>query len=681
MAALENHYDSILTERKGENVRDAIIKAAKALKLYANNAETLGGTPASDFLPSSEYWQLWEDVNKELASAVASDFENDSDIRPGGTKSRYLVTSGEIYNIFDNYVRPSLVAILKYEIDPISDKPMKEAINYYLNEMNKAKEQMAVAIKAKGGSIKKDASLADFATEINGIANDKVIETEPKSVDQNNQTIDANEEHNRKPTDPHYAYSKVTANIRPNYKTLSINQNDVEYTIDAESKKEPWNDPIEGFNSVTVNVPNGKSSSTSSRASRSTGKKGVVVTDEDIMSSKEITDKSSHTASEDNVKGWASVTVNVELEPIKEGDTFKVEFVVDGNIIDTQEVHPYERARCTAEFETTKEQDGTTYVFSGWSPPPISVISDMTCVAGWRPAKASETEEISDSWTTIISNAGAPYDIGKYKKLPLGNNKGTLYMQKVFEGEDGTTSTWISMNCMPAVTGGAYGVYYNWWHSAEREYLNNGFFTDLLASSGDAKALAEYIQPVLKRSIGYCEGELGFAEIETFDRVWVPSLHEISGVPSSSVINNLIECSVSGIDPKTKNRAWTRNQLPWYYSYICDFIGNEKENTTAHYGDVYGSASWEYDYDVPDPMASSGGGPNHSNIHPVFDSDKVKKKDLGYANDITYMLRSVHCGPSTTISHIYRPLKDAISDTGEFTTIQQYAAIPIGFCL
>lgn len=674
MADIDNYYDTILTTgKKGEVVRDAIIDAAKLLKKAANNAYYLEGIPYSDFAISTDYYQMVEDIEKDYGWANSSDFETDSNVTEGGPMSTYFVTAGNIYNLLNDYLRPSLRAILKYDVDPASTYKMKEAIEYYIGQMKDARDRMFEATRARNGKVSSDDTLEKLGEAIRNLENASRVEVSELSVTENHKTHDANI--NRKPADPHYAYSKVTVNINPKTLTKNIRENDVTYT--AADEYASSTDPYEGYSSVTVNIPGGKSANASpSSSSRTTGKDGVIVDDQDMMSSKEITERRSYSASEDGVLGWKNIKVNVELEEIPEGETFEVSFYVDEELVQTVPVLPFERARCTAEFNRTKYVDGHQYVFAGWSPNPNKVICDMECVAGWKPSNGEEGKEITDDWATIVSNSGAPYNIGDWKRLTLSTNE-VLIMEKVYEGEDGTVSTWLSKNVY-----GSMPLYDGWWSSPARAYLN-GEFLDLL-KNGDGGDLYDFISPVMKRSIGGIPDlYVGVMEIETLDRIWIPSIQEVFGICPEETVNNMMYGTFSGIDPNTGNREYGRPMPYAWTEYYTNYLGDP--HYTVTYSQTFGNSTWSIYY--PDgPYPNSGGGPYGTNIYPsLADPSKAIKNDITDTSPNVYMLRSNYrlerSYGTTSIGRSNIPA--IISRTGVFAEGSRNGsyAVPIGFCL
>lgn len=277
-------------------------------------------------------------------------------------------------------------------------------------------------------------------------------------------------------------------------------------------------------------------------------------------------------------------------------------------------------------------------------------------------------------------------------------------MQKVAEGEDDTTSTWVSMNCMDGVNYGS-DIYVNWWTSKEREYLNNGFLDALSTASGGAGQLVDYIIPVVKDSIGRSIDSSGIMEIETIDRIWVPSATEMFGKRPESKITKLIESAISGFSPVNSSKQWYRlnsvynaNQYGWAFK----MFGNE--NTSYDYSGAFGGANWDYVYPTPQsvtkPPSPSGpyggvnaiGGPTLKATPST--ASKYVRKNKSNTSDVNYMLRSIGDSSDVFVNEVYsganpgtprRVYRDFISSSGAHYTDDgsalQGAYFPFGFCL
>lgn len=181
-----------------------------------------------------------------------------------------------------------------------------------------------------------------------------------------------------------------------------------------------------------------------------------------------------YNAVDDGVDAYDKVEVHI-------GDTapYTVKFFDDDmqTVLKTDANVPYDGSTsCTL-------LDGTTIggkYFKGWNPAPVKVHNDMNCYPMRGECIISPTE-IQDDWDTICANKGEPYPLGSYHSLVLTNNFSfthryynldksayqdvthtgnygiTLLMYKVAEGEDNSTSTWLSASLI------SLGDYTNSW--------------------------------------------------------------------------------------------------------------------------------------------------------------------------------------------------------------------------
>jgi hypothetical protein len=231
------------------------------------------------------------------------------------------------------------------------------------------------------------------------------------------------------------------------------------------------------------------------------------------------------------------------------------------------------------------KQSGKRFV--GWDPKPINVTEDMDVIAKF----SSETftyakTAIQDSWETICENGGKGYPIGSYKDLefnpfdrsgevllkftsasgapeviPIPNEatqSQTIRMVKVYEGEEGTDSTWLSYTNNffgPTASGVVLGrtsrdipitLYSDplknykeriidsklgWYSSYIRQAFNTVVF-DAIKEPAVKKA----IRPVVKYRPGHYkipEGDVwnligcSMTNVQTLDLIWIPSMMEV----------------------------------------------------------------------------------------------------------------------------------------------------------
>lgn len=236
--------------------------------------------------------------------------------------------------------------------------------------------------------------------------------------------------------------------------------------------------------------------------------------------------------------------------------------------------------------------------FKQWEPSVLNVQADTN----FYPVFVQVGLEIEDDWDTICENSGSEYGVGDYKTLPvveygipyiisggpLNNrtdatsyvynfekSKVNIVMEKVAEGEGGTTSTWIckvpvSEAKLPmhtfdddavlshlkkylnngltppsltvpigeGVTWDDISRYYSdissnidlqsrfwskWENSFARRYLNEIIFPSVHT------AVVEHVSSVTKNSCGYDGSGLLVSDIQTTDKFWLLSASECKG--------------------------------------------------------------------------------------------------------------------------------------------------------
>lgn len=299
----------------------------------------------------------------------------------------------------------------------------------------------------------------------------------------------------------------------------------------------------------------------------------------DVLPQKTITTNGEYDAMQDDGRmGYAHVTVNV---PGGGGGPFTVLFLDDeGNVLKKQKNVPYGGyASCT-------ELDGTILnglYFKGWNPMPKNVQFNMTC----RPVRGDYVitpGEIADDWETIVADGGAHYPLGSYKPLvitvpadanfqhvvnnvcvyngssimgyydnaiyqtnsiPLCNI--ALHMVKVAEGEDGSTSSWLSDGLINVQALGFQNVEYaqadfqtnigictDWINHPFRKWLNENLYDAMPIAIKNAikdvdKAFKSYnIAP----EVGWHQslGGVQLLDKSSIDKIWVPSMAEMKTI-------------------------------------------------------------------------------------------------------------------------------------------------------
>lgn len=300
----------------------------------------------------------------------------------------------------------------------------------------------------------------------------------------------------------------------------------------------------------------------------------------DLMEERKITKNGEYEALLDGYDGYAKVVVDVSGV---DTDTFTCTFV-DENGTPLRTV-PNIPSGGWCSDNGLRPVSASGKAFQGWNPAPNDIRYNIICrPTYYEPQQA--VGEITDDWATIVANKGEPYPIGAYKTLPLiitGNElltpspdsyfepgDGTIVspiaanmtqpiMMKVANGEDVSTSSWISINAgVPDFIASifqrnismdqyywdsfswfsGYRHHHNWIITEEtgkrfgwptcmmRYYLNNDFLS----------CFPDYIRqalvPVIKKTgTVYVDGggtPTNDHFTETLDTIWVPSVREIT---------------------------------------------------------------------------------------------------------------------------------------------------------
>lgn len=530
---LETFFNQILNSEGGEEVRDAIINAARNLQKITSNTNSLNGVPAENFATSKEYLDYVTQIKGK--AAVGHDpeihglfeFDTYEDIQDDSyaITSENVMTSGNLYAILVNKIRPSLAYIMNYENDPEAAEPnSRAAIQAYIESLNEAKRAITKALKSKGyqdpetfvyKSLKPDEAkdFREFKDLIHKIGNGT-----PSLISGGTFT-----EQKEYEAGDGKAYTSFKIQCDDYIQNQSFNENKT-YTPD-QGKLFP--------KTISVNV-NTRSSVRTGIGGRTTGSGTDDMTDEGFMQNVEIVENGTWSAADMGANGWLSITTNVSVPDVT-GKEFTVNWMCDGKSYGSSKVEAYGVARFDGDTDSITPPSGHEgETFWMWEPSPVFVVSDMTCEARFKPIQEEAVDrEIDDDWATICSTRGAAYEIGEYKTLSIGNingyNYGNITFQKVAEGEDSTTSTWVSKSVHSVRTG--YGNEATQWpDSPLRAFLNGKFINDLNDGNTDCQLIAKMAIPVRKKTLTKFKNcSIIYSEMESVDTFWIPSAREMVG--------------------------------------------------------------------------------------------------------------------------------------------------------
>lgn len=258
----------------------------------------------------------------------------------------------------------------------------------------------------------------------------------------------------------------------------------------------------------------------------------------------------------------------------------------------------------TGSTPTSTQGSATDYPFEGWNPASATVQGDTVFTAKF--GVPVEVAEITDSWDTIIANIDngtykTAYKVGNYKPLDLGT-EGTINMQivaidadELANGSGYAPLTFVGMELLntnhrmnPSLTpasapydegtGGVGG-----WKKCEmRAYLKNTI-KPLIPSNVKSR-----INNVTKYSQSFdTSGAYGIAA--STEDIWIPSLHEITGVGNESgVIYNGI---FNSDNARKKMKVGGSSALIWWL---------RSSRSIKHFFHIDSSGSYDksYAYDV-----------------------------------------------------------------------------------
>lgn len=385
---------------------------------------------------------------------------------------------------------------------------------------------------------------------LNKINNDNPNKTKPLNVTANGTYT----------SETGYSYNPVTVNV-PAGGSSNYTFEELEVTENGEYKPEEDNTM---YKKVTVNVP---------QLANDLAPDGYT-----------ITQNGEYDPLLDGYDGYGKIIVNVN-EATGDGP-FTVQFYdINGNLIATESVAKYGKASC-------RLLDGTVIngqYFTGWNPNPSNVTRDLKCYPIYGDP-VIDPNEIQDTWEVICQDGGAHYPLGAYKALVVnvparaassdeycwdttndgkqytigGPSHGTMqiamHMVKVAEGEDGSSSTWLSTGVIPihpVWTDGQFGNYgamagaylagavhaegsganytevqADWGNSLYREYLNEFLIENIPEVLGRtikqvSKQYASYPRcPVHTKNVGTNYGDVKIYKT-SLDRIWIPSVKEL----------------------------------------------------------------------------------------------------------------------------------------------------------
>ena len=592
MADISSYTRKIKNASPGEEVRDALIDVLKLLNNMGGDVSNLNGHPASYFAKYQDMQNVLIKVNEALGSSM----KNDDAVPTNEGNERYeVLTSGQIYKAVDAI--SDILEEINHPLSPIDDL-MKN-----IKAVESAKKAIGNAIyNRNGGKVSKEQrknfeKYPDYIRHIQSGDNIEQI------------VLDAHE--NSKPEDPYEAnkgnesYNRVRAykeaNVNVSFKTTTLSTS---YNNTYDATKEGF----VGYKEINVTQ-----SSTASGGGRSGGGgSGANNIDENgIIDSVTIEENGPH--SPENGVGWRSVNVDVKDPEIDFDALFEVNFYDCDPATGEKTGAPLDTQHCTYNgscvFAGT-EPTHTGLYFAGWNPPPYRIHTDTDCVAVFTD-QAPGVEEIQDSWDDIIACQGSRYGIGSYKTLQL-NGMNSIRMQKVYSGEDISTSTWLAMDMLSTLRSFDNQDGNNWnrgtghigWSGCNlRKWLNNDFLNNNIPAN-----LRSAIIDVTKTSYEFSYDLASKYISSVKDKIWIPSYKEVLGDLTLSTLENRVsqQYSIAASYYFYANGHKSGGSEAGYGAYQTDVDSITTEYNGIHYGDIY--PSWGEDISHHPAITKGGGG-------------------------------------------------------------------------
>ena len=275
-----------------------------------------------------------------------------------------------------------------------------------------------------------------------------------------------------------------------------------------------------------------------------------------------------------------------------------------GNVVEHHEGIPY-GGWCTYEGSTPVSSSGLA--FQGWNPAPNNIQTNMKCYPMFYTPHVS-AEEWPESWAEIVVKHGEGIPIGAWKTLPLTDTQfevdGVTYqinqppkMFKVYNGEDVSTSSWLSSNIVivypmnDAINEGTMANG-NFPYDDEsgvvkiRKILNEGLMSIV------PDYIRQFIVPVTKYfsaaviNNGVYVNNMSILKVQ--DYIWLPSARELNAAQD------------------TYFPSQTYNLMAGRGVVYSDIFDGTPENRAAFFADAWSDPNHRYDVQTRDGQYIGG---------------------------------------------------------------------------
>lgn len=569
----------------GSEVKKSLIDLLETANSVGGNTVSLGGHDKSYYV-----LEKGEGGLKELERTLVDLYLKFTD-EPSNddTKKLLLLRNKDFTNFFKTRILDAIRALngdKKGDIRPDAEEAhligndIREALTLLDGTVGYIKSAINAKVESQHQILDTDSFM---------VYGDKLAEINYNEIKVKPLTATENKEYEGKKVEGRYveAFNPVTVKLALKGQTITATENNKDYTPE---------EGYDGIASVYINIPdsslgNGSGGSSGGGGGYYGGGGGALQGDNVNVGPTTITANGEYSASQYGLDGFDEVHVEVDKFEIPEDTTFTVTFMDrDGTVLDTAtDVQPGTNVKYNGSVNPPvyqKDAQGNTYnddfwVFAGWDPEPINVLSDLTCYAkytNWYPISGNPVPQPYryinkpvqgdvggyGEWEDILEDGGAKANVGDVKLLKLnkvGNSgvKGRgliVRMMKVYGREDTATSVWMSLDAIGMTIDNE-----DWGNSTTRTYLNDTFLNTLIPewlrphiANMEKYCLCRTTAPASSYPNGPIKFVIGNNEVSApdnipgmvvkpfTDKIWLPSYHELNllGVDDGGEFSNKI---------------------------------------------------------------------------------------------------------------------------------------------
>lgn len=552
----------------GAEVKTALIDLLETLYSVGGNTKSLGGHDKSYYV-TEEDLRHYEKTLVDLYLKFTKEPTNGKDTKDEEGEQLKLLRNEDFTDFFKTRI---LDAIRTLNADSkgvirsgVPDALIGPNIKEALKVLDQTVSEIRTAIEEKledPHHVEDTDSFMDLGERLSEV-NYNLIKVIPLDATEN-------KEYEAKKEEGRYveAYNPVNVKIKLKGQDIIATENNKDYTPE---------DGFDGISSVMVQVPDSSLSGSGSGGSSGGGGGSSSAFQgsqrEPNVGPTTINANGEYSAKSYGLDAFDEVHVSVDKYELPEDTTFTVTFVDrDGTVLDTRtDVEPGSNVVFNGSPNPPvyqKDSQGNAYnddfwVFSGWDPEPINVLSDLTCYAKFSNYYPNNGNPMPQSyrylnkpvqgdvggygeWEDILKDGGNGANIGDVKLLklnPIQNGYGTfIRMMKVGGIESNATSVWMSLDAIPLTPD-----HVDWEFSSIRTYLNGTFLQERIPDwlrphipSMEKYTLSSTMTNPANFPVGPGEATIngekiplpdkvcGYVIKPFYDRIYLPSFHELN---------------------------------------------------------------------------------------------------------------------------------------------------------